>query len=144
MPNEQIGYLHPFFFGHELHEVLFNLVGVVVLGESKSLGQTADMRINSNPFDHSVRILKDYVCGLPSYARKFKKLIHGSWNFVSVFFDEHFAAVLDILGFVMVESAGFYLLFEFFEVSVGEVFSCSVFLEECWGYLVDLFIRCLG
>ena len=123
MPNEQIGYSHPLFFGHKSHEVLFNFLGVIFLGEPKSLGQTADVRVNSDTFDHSVGILEDNVCSLPCHPWKFKEFSHGSWYLASIFFDEHFAAVLDILGLVMVESTRFYLLFEFFEVSVGEVFS---------------------
>lgn len=111
--DEQVRYSHPFFFGDELHQVCFYLVGVIFFGESESLGKAAYVGVDCYAFDDAVCVLEDDVGGFSCHAREFEKFGHGSWDSRTVFSDEHFAAVLDIFGFVMIEAAGFYVLFEF-------------------------------
>jgi hypothetical protein len=138
--DEQVRELHPLIFGDEFHEVLFDFVLILIFSESQSLGESMDMGVNGDACGYPVSVEKDDVGGFPRDSWDLYQLFHGVRNFAMVFLNEEAATVLDVLGFVMVETCGADILLQFLEIGVGVVLGGAVLFEEHLGNLVDLFV----
>ena len=55
---------------HHLKKILFDFIGVGVLGESQAAGEAPHMCIDNNPFRHFVRVPQNDIGCFAPYPRK--------------------------------------------------------------------------
>ena len=106
MPEEAIVYFFPPFAGTEVHEILFDFFRVGVVGESESLGETADVGVNGDSLRVTKGMVGDDVRGFSADARECGEFRDGTGDFTAEVFTEASGRSDDVFCFGVVEAGG--------------------------------------
>ena len=128
--DHEMGKRLPLVFRDDLHQIVLDGFGTLLLGESQAAGESLDVRIDDDPLDNVVTVLEDDVRGLPADTWKVSQRVHGVRNLAVVLFDEDLADPFEVAGLVVVKRDAVNVLGELFLVGGGVVFRRLVCLKE--------------
>src|SRR5262245_19009322 len=133
----------PVLFGNQLHKIMLDFHGVLVLRQPHAPRQPADMRIDGDA-GHAIRVAEDHVRRLAADARQWHQSLHGCRDLAAVFFDNQPAARLDVLGLVAKEAGRLDGFLQLADVSISERLGIRIACEQCRRDHVDAHVSALG
>ena len=132
----------PLFFGNRAHQIPFHFDGILFFGKSQTPAQTADMRIDRNPWNAET-ISENDVGRLTSDAWKRHEIVQIAGHLSAELFDDDVAALFDVFRLVAKESRRLNEFLEFVQIRAGEIFGRGVAGKQRRSHHVDAFVGAL-
>ena len=144
MKDEQMRQQGPQVARHQDHQILLNCIGIFRSGQTQTLRQAFDMRIDRYALRAMEDIPQNDVGRFAPHSRKLHEFVHGGRNFTTVACQEHVAAALNTVGFLAIETSGLNIPGQLVEVGRGIVRRRTVLLKQTARDGVDALIGTLG
>lgn len=148
MPDQGVADIGPILPWENLHEVLLDFDGVLVVarppGQVQTVGKPPDVRVDHEAFVLLEPSSEDHVGRLSSDAGQLQEFVHRVRNPAAELLGHHLSGADDVLGLVAVEARGLDQFFKFLLIGFGIILGRLVALEQRWCDHVDPDVRALG
>ncbi len=133
----------PLVLWHRGHQVLFDLVRVVVVGQAQPLTDAGHVCIDDDATGDLVGVGQHHVRRLAGHRRQGQQVVHVARHLAAVAIHQRPAGVLDRLGLVTVVAGWPHHLFQLPQVRVGEGGRVGVLREQRRRHAVDALVGTL-
>jgi len=110
--DELMSELDPVVAGDNLHQLLFDLFGIVGLGKAEAVGEAQDVRVDDDAFCDFVGDAKNDIRGFAGGSGNGEELGHGIRHLAAEVSQQFLCGSRDGLGLVAIEAGGLDLGFE--------------------------------
>lgn len=142
--DHAMGEVNPLLLRQYLHEVLLDLRGIGVLGESEAFAEACDVRVDDDAGRHAEGSAQNDVGRFTTDAGEGDHSFDVAGKFAVVTLDDGLAGRFNVFGLVAEEARALDDLFQGFDRRGGQRFGIGPAAEEFGRYHVDAGIGALG
>ena len=129
-----MGEVDPLLLRQQSHEVLFDLLGIVVRGEAQAATEPADVGVDHDASRQAEGGSQHDVGGLASHAGQGVQGVQVLGDFADMVIEQGLRGGLDVLGFVAEEAGALHGFFDRGERGTGKVRRAGISFKQFFRY----------